>query len=314
MTDQPFTKFAEVWPLCGEASQAIFTATRPFVDPIVNETGLTQPRVVHTLLVARAIEPDAISPERICRRYPYGTLASWAQPMETLAERQLLDAQGNGSYRLTPGGRAIITRLLKEFYAGLVGIEKSIEPVYPAADLDRLAALLTKIVTASFNASIERSCLKDSHGLVPNGNATTLARIDQALDDLNAFRDDAHLTAWQPLQVTGEAWELFTFLWRSEVKNADEMVEKVTSRGHSREAYQFALGDLIGRGWVRAAGENAFEVTATGRQVREEAEAATDRNFYTPWQVLNKSEVKDLNELLTRLKTALAQTVEAAPA
>jgi hypothetical protein len=314
MTDQPFSKFAEMWPLCGEVSQAIFTVTRPVVDPIVDETGLTQPRVVHTLLIARAIEPDAIAPVRIWRRFPYGILENWAQPLVTLAERQLLEAQGNGTYRLTPGGRALITRLLKEFYAGLAGVEKSIEVAYPAADVDRLAVLLDKIVTACFNAPIDLSGLKDSHGLARNGSAITLARIDQALDDLNAFRDDAHLAAWQPFGVTGQAWELFTFLWRGEVKNLAETVEKLAFRGHSRETYQSALGDLIGRGWVRAAGESACEVTEAGRQVREEAEAATDRNFYTPWQVLNDVEVKDLHELLTHLKTAVAPTTEAVPA
>ena len=135
MTDQPFTKFGDVWPLCGETSQAIFTVTRPFVNPIVDETGLTQPRVVHTLLVARAIEPEAITPERIWRRYPYGTLDGWVQPMIALAERYLLEAQGDGSYRLTPGGRALITRLLKEFYVGLARIEKSTEPVISAAEV-----------------------------------------------------------------------------------------------------------------------------------------------------------------------------------
>jgi hypothetical protein len=314
MTDQPFTKFTEMWPLCGEVSQAIFTATRSVVDPIVNETGLTQPGAVHTLLVARALEPEAVSPERIWRRYPYGTLERRAEPMAALAERQLLEAQGDGSYRLTPGGRAIVTRLLKEFYAGLAGIEKSIGAVSPATDLDRLAALLTRIVTACLNAPIDHFGLTDSHGLAPNGNATALARIDQALDDLNAFRDDAHLAAWRPLQVTGEAWELFTFLWRDEVKNADEMAEKTAFRGHPREAYQSALGDLIGRGWVRAANEGAYEVTDAGRQLREAAEVATDRNFYTPWQVLNDSEVKELPELLARLKTALTQIAEAVPA
>lgn len=314
MTNQAFTKFAAVWPLCGEVSQAIYTVTRPFVNPIVNETGLTQPRVVHTLLIARAIEPDAISAERIWRRYPYGTPASWVQPMVTLAERQLLEAQASGSYRLTPGGRAITTRLLKEFYAGLTGIEKSIEVAYSAADSDRLAALLAKIVTASFNAPIDLASLKDSHGLAPNGNATALARIDQALDDLNAFRDDTHLATWQSLGVTGQAWELFTFLWRGEVKNVDEMAEKAAFRGHTREAYQSALGDLIGRGWVHAASESTFEVTEIGRKIREEAEVVTDRNFYTPWLALNEIDANDVRDLLTRLKLALAQTVEAVPA
>jgi hypothetical protein len=314
MTDQVFTKFVEVWPLCGEASQAIYTATRPVVDPIVNETGLTQPRVVHTLLLARAVEPDPIAPERILRRYPYAARSSWEQPMMTLAERQLLEAQGDGSYRLAPGGRAITTRILKEFYAGLAGIEKSIEVVYPAADFDRLAALLQRIITACFDAPIDLAGLKDSHGLAPNGSATALARIDQALDDLNAFRDDAHLAVWQPLGVAAQAWELFTFLWRGEAKNLDEAVEKLAFRGHSRETYQSALGDLAGRSWVRAASEDAFEVTDAGRQVREEAEVATDRIFYTPWQVLSETEAHELSELLTRLKTALAQTAEAVPA
>jgi DNA-binding PadR family transcriptional regulator len=264
------------------------------------------------LLMARAVEPDAISPERLWRRYPYGSLAKWTQSMATLTERQLLEAQGDGSYHLTPGGRALVTRLLKEFYAGLAGIEKSIELECPAADLDRLAALLARIVTACLSASTDHFGLTDSHGLTPTGS--TLAQIDQALDDLNAFRDDAHLAAWRPLQVTGEAWELFTFLWRGEVQNADEMAEKTAFRGHAREAYQSALGDLIGRGWVRAASKGAYEVTDAGRQLREAAEAATDRNFYTPWQALNDSEVADLHELLARLKTALTQIAEAVPA
>ena len=233
--------------------------------------------------------------------------------MMMLAERQLLEVQGDGSYRLAPGGRAIATRLLKEFYAGLAGIEKSLEPVYPAAEINRLASLLNQIVTACFKAPIDRSGLNDSHGLAPNGEAATLARIDQALDDLNAFRDDAHLAAWKSLGVTGQAWELFTLLWRGEVKNAAEMAEKAASHGHSHEASQSALGDLIGRGWVRAAGEDAFEVTEAGRKTREEAEVVTDRNFYTPWLVLSAADANDMRDLLTRLKMALAQTAEVVP-
>ncbi len=312
MTEPSFTTLTAIRPLCGEASQAIYTATRPFINPFIDETGLTQPRMVHMLLLARAIEPDPISPERVCRRYPYATQESWTQPMVTLTERQLLTALGDGSYQLTPGGCAIVTRLLKEFYGGLAGLEEAIEVEYPAVDRDRLAALLQAIVTACFNAPIATANLKDSHGLVPTGS--TLAQIDQALDDLNAFRDDAHLAAWQPLQVAGEAWELLTLMWRGEVKNADDMAEKAVFRGHSREAYQSALGDLIGRGWVRAASENAFEVTEIGRQVREEAEAATDRNFYTPWLTLSETETNDVRDLLARLKTAVTHTVEAVPA
>ena len=314
MTDQSISTYAEIWPLCGETSQAIYAATRPAVDPLINEIGLTQPHVMHTLLLALAVEPDPISPERIWRRYPYGTVEGWSQPMATLAERQLLEAQGDAAYRLTSGGRAITTRILKEFYAGLAGIEKTIEPEYPAASLDRLALLLNKLVTAGLNSPIDLFGLKDSHGLASRSDAKPLARIDQALDDLTAFREDAHLASWQPHHIAGHAWELFTFLWRGEVKNAAEMAEKTAGRGHTREAYQSALGDLIGRGWVRAAGENAYEVTDSGRQVREDAEKLTDEYFFTPWKTLTTAEAMDLKQLLVQLKPVLIQQVEAVPA
>ena len=49
MTDQPFTKFAEVWPLCGEVSQAIYQVTRPIVNPLVEELGLARGRELYAL-------------------------------------------------------------------------------------------------------------------------------------------------------------------------------------------------------------------------------------------------------------------------
>lgn len=316
MTDQTFTKFAEVWPLCGEVSQAIYQLTRPIINPLVEELGLARGRGLYALLTARSYEPEPLSPERVCRRTPYAAPESlWAfLPIKELAERDLLEAQSDGSYRLTVGGRAVIARILKEFYAGLAGIEQTFGTAYSSLDLNRAATFLEKIVVASFNSPFEKWGLITTHHLASANEVAALARIDQALDDLNAFRDDAHLAAWRPLQVTGEAWELFTFLWRGEVQNVDEMIEKAAARGHAREAYQSALGDLIGRGWVRAAGESAYEVTDAGRQLREAAEVATDRNFYTPWQVLNDNEVKEMHELLAQLKTALTPIAEAVPA
>ena len=316
MTDQPFTKFAEVWPLCGEVSQAIYQLTRPIINPLAEELGLARGRGLYALLTARSYEPEPLSLERLCRRTPYASPESlWTfLPIEELAERDLLVAQSDGTYRLTTGGRAVIARILKEFYAGLAGIEQTIGSAYSPSDLDRAAKLLERIVAASFNSSFDKWSLTTTHRLASAGEVAALAHLDQALDDLNAVRDDAHLAAWQPLGVAGQTWELFTFLWRGEVKNADEMAEKSAARGYTREAYQSALGDLIGRGWVRAASEGAFEVTEVGHQIREEAEAATDRNFYTPWQVLNDAEVTDLKELLTRLRAALAHAAEAVPA
>ena len=88
------------------------------------------------------------------------------------------------------------------------------------------------------------------------------------------------------------------------------MAEKAAARRHTREAYQSALGDLTGRGWVRARSEGAYEVTEMGRQNREDAETLTDRYFYSPWQTLNDDEAHEMRDLLARLKTALSQPME----
>jgi len=70
---------------------------------------------------------------------------------------------------------------------------------------------------------------------------------------------------------------------------------------------QSALGDLIGAvGCARP--EKTFSSHRPGRQVREVAAAATDWNFYKPWQVLSDSEANELNDLLTRLTVALTRT------
>ncbi len=312
MTDQSFSTYADVWPLCGETSQAIFTLTRPVVNPMIEELGLRG--LLNTLLTARSYEPEPISPDRMYRRTPYASLASWEKPLPTLAERDLLAANGDGSFQLTAGGRAIVTRLLKEFYAGLAKIEQAAGENFHVNDFQRLTVLLEKIVSACLNVPIDQWSLTTTHHLAPAAATPFLARIDQALDDLNAFRDDAHLAAWRPRHIDGHTWELFTFLWRGDVRNADEMAEKAAARGITREAYQSALGDLIGRGWVRATGESAYEVTGAGRQIREEAEVQTDRDFYTPWTVLNQDEVNDVYDLLTRLTTVLMRQAEAVPA
>lgn len=316
MTDQTFSTCVEIWPLCAGISRTIYQLTRPIINPLLEELGLAQGGRFFALFTARSYEPEGLSLDRAGRGTPYANPESiWAQwPVKELAERDLLKFQSDGSYRLTAGGSAVMARILKAFYAGLAEIEKSIGAEYSRSDFDRVAAYLQKIVTASLNSSIEKWSLTISHHLAPDGETAALARIDQALDDLKAFREDAHLAAWRPLDLAGPTWELFTFLWRAEVKNADEMAEKAAFRGHSRDTYQSALGDLIGRGWVRAAGENAFEVTGTGRQVCEEVEVATDRNFYTPWLALNEADADDMRDLLARLKTALAQTLEGVPA
>jgi hypothetical protein len=151
--------------------------------------------------------------------------------------------------------------------------------------------------------------------VVPNGlpsqEYASLAQIDQCLDYLNAFRDDAHLAAWQPYGVSGHAWEAFTFVWRGDAHTAAELAEKLPRRGHSAPAYAEALSDLAGRGWVEETSDGyAYRITEKGRTLRQQAEEATDRYFFAPWTSLNNVEIAQLHTLLTRLRDSLQTAAE----
>jgi hypothetical protein len=138
----------------------------------------------------------------------------------------------------------------------------------------------------------------------PGETAPIVARIDQYLTDLNAYRNAASLSVWQPYGVTGATWEVFTCLWRGEVRTLDELCGRLTFRGHPRDDYAGALADLVARGWSVAAGDG-YELTDAGRIVREQAEQDTDRHFFVPWACLGEEEVAELKTLLAGLRDGL---------
>ena len=139
---------------------------------------------------------------------------------------------------------------------------------------------------------------------------SALAKIDQYLDDLNAYRDDAHIAAFAPHKISGHAWELFTMLWRGDVTNAAEMAEKMAFRGHDEAAYAAALDDLVYRDWIMPQ-NGGYVLTKLGKEVREAAELQTDRYFYRPWLTLNQADTNELHKLLAETNSQLTQLSEA---
>ena len=136
-----------------------------------------------------------------------------------------------------------------------------------------------------------------------------MAKIDQRLDDLHAFRDDVHLAAWQPHGVSGQAWEALTFVWRGDAATAEELAEKLPFRGYSAEEYAAGLTDLVERGWVAGTAEG-YRVAEQGQAVRQEAEEMTDRLFYGPWTSLDVGDMAQLNAMLIELRDGLGGMAE----
>jgi DNA-binding MarR family transcriptional regulator len=292
---------AGLWPIALEALQALGRHYGPEMARAAAELNL--PEWYGWLLPALVLDPELVSAARLRLRSPY-TSARWYNERLANAARQGLLAlvAGTGNeYRLTESGKRAAERVIGAAYAKMA----TLQPL-PPTELERLADLLLRLVKSCLTAPEPpgKWCIHLSRRTDPGDHAAVVIRIDQYLSDLSAYRDDAHLAAWQPYPIDGHAWEAFTLLWRGEASTLDDLCQRLGRRGYSRDEYRQALEDLIQRGWVaEEAGE--YRVTPTGKEIRQTAEETTDRYFYAPWSCLSQEETEDLRTLLIRLRDAL---------
>jgi hypothetical protein len=141
-------------------------------------------------------------------------------------------------------------------------------------------------------------------------DAPSMARIRRYLQDLNAWRDDAHVAAWRSQEVSGHEWEVFSHVWGQRVwgdpiGSAAEAAEKLGFRGYDEAGYEAALSGLQGRGWLEQE-DGRYRVSEEGARIREAAEVATDEHFFGPWN-LNEAEAENLKAGLTALRDAFSE-------
>ena len=297
----------ELWLLAQDAWDRLAEVYGPaMAHAAVNEAGLAEGTYFGWMLAAPGFEPEPISAGRLAGRAPYTALSLNEARLADGARQGLLRSLGQGDYVLTDRGRTAAGRIFEAAYHAMAPLQP-----LPAAALDHLADLLRRLVEACEAAPEPPSkhCLRLSRRIVPVGTAPTLAWVDQYLSDLNAFRDDAHMAAWQAYRIDGAAWEAFTYLWRGDARTLDELCARLAMRGHSPRDYADALADLAARGWIVNSADGC-PLTDEGRAVRETAEQATDARFFAPWACLEVSERATLGTLLGDLRDGLPKAAE----
>ena len=128
--------------------------------------------------------------------------------------------------------------------------------------------------------------------------------IEQSFSCLAAYRDDAHLAAWQASGLTATAMEALTYIWRAQVDSLDGLVEHLAQRGHHRQVYVDAVSELRKRIYVTSA-QGRLHITQTGQHFRDQVESDTDQYFFKPWSVLKDPATKELERLLLKLRDEL---------
>lgn len=259
--------------------------------------------------MTQAAGSEPMTVERMRERIPYMSAAAVREQLDASVERGMLESDAAG-YRLSQAGRSFVVDLVDRINAGLR------ERATDIPQAERLVELLGRQVEAICAApGIEAPSILGSRSFDPGPSASAPERLRRYLQDLNAWRDDAHVAAWRQHESDGHAWEVFSHVWGEKVwgdpvTDAAQAAEKLGFRGYSEADYGAALEGLRERGWLER-DDSGYRISAAGRSLREAAEVATDHHFFGPWQ-LSASEADELRQLLKATKDALTpETSEA---
>jgi Mn-dependent DtxR family transcriptional regulator len=303
----------DLYGLLGDVANYLGQATNPATQAKMVELDMDDPGLLFSLILVMSFDPEPTYDALLQRRYPYGTTARWQKAFGTLAERDLLTRSGDAGYVVTDDGRAIVDTITTAFYTSLYAVEAQIADQMPTTELQQLVTWLQQITAECRQAPTPPGSFCIDHSLSRyhsyREDAPLLGKVDQALDDFNAFRDDAHLATFAAYPIAGHGWELFSKMWQGDVDSAEEMAEKMAFRGHSAESYQLQLDDLTKLGWVKPDGYGNYDVTRNGKLIRDSAETQTNRYFYAPWTILDNATTDQLRQALIKLAVALKSTL-----
>jgi hypothetical protein len=253
------------------------------------------------LVQAAELAPEPLSVERLRIRDVYASERIVRALLDIMAGEQWLTRSATDDYHLTPLGATYLDSI-RARRNGLGRLQG-----FSSVDPGHVASILGRLIDAS-SASTEPPgtwCLAHSRNRAPANDAPALTRIAAYLDDFNAFRDDAHMAAWQPYGIDGYVWEAFSLVCDGTATRASEVYEQLVYRGYIQHEYAGALGRLMDRGWLASDDALLYQVTPQGREGRASVEHETDRFFYEPWAILTDAEIYKLEAQLRSLRDVL---------
>lgn len=289
----------QLWYLIKDALGQLNAHFEPIVEKSCADKNLDL-RTWGLLLAAISFEPEDITPGHLMVRVPYTSADAFSERLELASEKEFLEKIGEGGYRLTRYGREITTQLVddaREYMA-------RVDPL-STEQSERLAQLLDRLVQASLDQPPPpltwsvRLSYKHMPALRP-----PMPYIEQTMSCLAAYRDDAHLAAWQESGLSAMALESLTYLWRGEAFSLDDLCLKLDHRGHSCHVYISVLEELRGRGLIQGPDQKVI-ITGLGRAFRNQVEEDTDRYFFIPWDELMRGEKEELARHLQEMIAGL---------
>ena len=273
-----------LWKLMRESWIKLQARFDPAINLLVSESGLSI-REWMMLISTLTFEPEDTTPSHLMVRGPYTSSEQYLMWLENAADKGYLQIISTGRFRLTPEGRKVTLDFIKVARDAMV----SADPM-PLSDSQTLADLLDRLVQSCLETPPPPNTwsISLSNKLMPTFDPP-MPFIEQAISCLSAYRDDAHLVSWRSSSLSATALESLTLIWRGQVNTLDELMGKLSFRGHSKRVYIDALAELRARSYISGV-LSVLRITEDGKLFRDQVEAKTDQYFFSPWSYMTQSE------------------------
>jgi len=245
---------------------------------------------------------ESVSAAQYMKIFPYGRLQVIDGRFAAAVQLGFLTSDSNG-YRATEKGKNVT-------FQGLQAMTDAIAHLQPLSsdNIQRVVGYLMRLSDSSFTAPEPPSkfCLEHYRNFKSTfSNDAPLSRLFiHYFKELDFFRMDSHMAAWQIHNIEGNRWEVFSEVWLGKFNTLDKLYDELKFRGITRDEYAGILQELVERGWIEK-NEGEFQLTTEGKRIREEAEALTDNYFFAPWSCLNESELDELASLAGQWRDGL---------
>ncbi|MEQ8672388.1 MAG: hypothetical protein RLP44_15900 [Aggregatilineales bacterium] len=306
----------DFYNLSQQVQGAIFQGAFTRYNQALNDEERANPLTSHALLQMRRgyaespgwllvqmieFDPEPLTVEKFRIRAVYSAPDLISGMLELMASEKWLDRTDN-SYRLAEAGREIWGDMVQRRHAMMMSLDNNLAGI----ELDKIERLMRRIVDASLAHPEVPSkwCLAYSRRRAVWYDSCSADRLLQLCGDFNAFRDDAHMSAYAPYNISGHLWEVFTSICDQKANTIDDLYNQLAYRGFSKQDWQAALDHLATRGWIElnstsdTSASTAYQPTSKGNAIRDTVEGMTDHYFYLPWSCLTNAETSELHDLM----------------
>jgi hypothetical protein len=295
MNIDSLTKF---WPLISSIIRDFWSITERHI-----EDAAIRNNIPLELYLYSEMGLDNFSLANFQKRDPFTNPEQFERVFVRLNVKGWIEPLSDASFQVTEKARASVRHVIQAGDAQLLDFCS-----IPEDQLKRLGILLKQIVAESKVATEppEKWAVLRRFRVATDYDPL-IVRIREYLMDLFAYRDDSHLSAARPhFNRAGIIWIVIGALWNKEAITAEQMAEKMASRGYEESDYEVALQAAIEIGWAEVDYRpDTFRLSKQGKELYEQAERVTDEYFYAPWSVLVQDEIDELYALLTKLRDEL---------